>query len=183
MKKRSENQLRQAWFRRPRKEDVNQMLEELEQRNRELGSELENATERGDALFERVTAAEDTLETFHATLEQMGTLLSLAQERARQIEAEAEAHAARLRSPAEERERQAALEVEALMELKREALASIANLRSSLGDVAEPSAPRPEPQAEPAVAVVHPLPVESQPAPVEALTVADLLALEANARS
>jgi len=171
-KNESDNGFRRTWFRGVRNEDVERALEELEQRNRELGSELAVAEETVHTLVERVTAAEGTLETFHATLEQMGALLSLAEERARQIEEAAEAEAARIRSESDERVREADAEVAVLLDRKQQALDALDALRSSL-----PGASRePAPVAAPTTAVVHTLPA------AERVTVADLLAMEASAR-
>jgi chromosome segregation ATPase len=168
----SNSGLRRTWFRGVRKEDVDRAFEELVERNRELESELVDAQESRRMLIERVTAAEDTLVTFHATLEHIGTLLSLAEQRARQIEQDAGAEAARIRNEAEERVREADAEVAELRERKQKALEALVALRSSLPDESrEPALAVPRTTAE-----VHAL-----PAP-ERVTVADLLAIEANAR-
>jgi cell division septum initiation protein DivIVA len=139
----------------------------LEQRNHELETELAGAEEQARELHDRATAAERTLITFHATLEQMGTLLSLAEERARQMTDEAEAEATRIRSEADERVREAGAEVAELLERKQVVLDALVALRASLPMGAREDAP--------AVAAVEP------PQAPERVTVADLIALEASA--
>jgi chromosome segregation ATPase len=139
------------------KNEKPEVLEVLEQRNQALESQLAAAQQEAHGLLDRVTAAEGTLVTFHATLEQMGALLSLAEERAKQIEESANAKAAVVRAEADARVREAEAEVAAVAERKQEALETLAALRASLFEVA----PAPE-LAPPRV------------------TVADLVALEAN---
>jgi phage-related minor tail protein len=156
-----QDEFRRAMFGGIRKEDVERALAVLEQRNQGLETELAAAEQEAHGLLDRVTAAEGTLVTFHATLEQMGTLLSLAEERARQIEESANAEAAVVRAEADARVREAEAEVTALVDRKQEALDTLAALRSSLPEVA----PTPEPMPEVATPRV---------------TVADLIALEAN---
>jgi chromosome segregation ATPase len=156
-----QDEFRRAMFGGIRKEDVERALAVMEERNQGLESELAAAEQEAHGLLDRVTAAEGTLVTFHATLEQMGTLLSLAEERARQIEESANEEAADVRAGADARVRDAEAEVAALVECKQEALDTLAALRSSLPEVA----PTPEPMPELATPRV---------------TVADLIALEAN---
>jgi chromosome segregation ATPase len=165
-KQKTEDVLRRAWFGGVREADVETALGKLEQRNRALESELEAAEQDAQALLDRVTAAEGTLVTFHATLEQMGTLLSLAQERARQIEETAKAEAEAMKSEARARVAEADAEVAALVERKQEAIDALAALRDSL--------PGGERDREPELA---PAPVAVPPR----VTVADLIALEKNA--
>jgi hypothetical protein len=72
-------------------------------RNFELGSELAQARANEQALAERLRTAEDTLETFHATLEQAGVLLAMAEEKGREIRHDAELDAVRIRDEARSR--------------------------------------------------------------------------------
>jgi chromosome segregation ATPase len=141
------------------KKKESEAVEVLERRNAGLESELAAAQQEANELLDRVTAAEGTLVTFHATLEQMGALLSLAEERAKQIEESANAEAAVVRAEADARVREAEAEVAAVVERKQEALATLAALRTSLVEVA----PVPAPELAPA-----------------RVTVADLMALDAN---
>jgi cell division septum initiation protein DivIVA len=164
-------ELRRTWFRGVRERDVDATLGQLERRNYELEAELTAAREQLYDLVARVTTAEETLVSFHASFEHVGTMLSLAEERAREIERDAEAESARIRSGAEERVRAAEAEIESLVERKREALAALGSLRTRLVDVSEAAGltmPAPEPELE-------------EPSS-KRVTVADLLALQAEGR-
>lgn len=149
--KTKEGGLRRTWFRGVRSEDVDRAIAGLELRNRELESELVDAAEAARGLVERLGSAEETLETFHATLEQIGTILTLAEQRSREIEEAAQAEAARIRSEAGEREREAEAKVEALMAHKRQVLTELAALGAGIAAVSEDGAGQP--------ASIHTLPV------------------------
>lgn len=157
-------ELRRSWFRGVREEDVDEALDELEQRNRELAAELAASNDQVRELADRVISAEGTLQDFHAGFEHVGTLLTLAEERARETEREAELHSIRVAGEAEERVRAAEAEVAALVAKKRAALDALDTLGSRLTTLtAAPAAEAaPEPMPEP-----------------KRITVADLLALEA----
>lgn len=135
--KKSEGGLRRAWLRGVRTEDVDRAIGELEHHNRELEAQLAGAEANARELVERVTAAEETLETFHATLEHIGTLLSLAEGRATEIEQAAEADAARIRAEADERVREAETKVEELAAHKRQVLTELAALRAGIAAVSD----------------------------------------------
>jgi cell division septum initiation protein DivIVA len=151
-----------------RKNEPTDVIAQLEQRNHELETELAGADEHTRELQDRATAAEGTLITFHATLEQMGTLLSLAEERARQMIDEAQAEATRIRSEADERVREAGAEVAELLERKQTVLDALVALRASLPTGAREEAP----VTAPLFSAVEP------PHAAERVSVADLIALE-----
>lgn len=171
-KQKPENSLRRTWVGGVRKEDVDRIVAELE-------AELAQAAATNDALTERVSAAEGTLEAFDASLRHIGAILSLAEEHAGRIEEDARGEARRIRDDADAYAQGVGTEVEALVGRKQEALASIEKLLEGLSEVT--SVPEPEapavPELEP-VAELRPVatPTES-PAPV---TVADLMAMEPN---
>lgn len=133
--KKSQGGLRHTWFRGVRSEDVQRALGQLAKRNCELEAELADATHTAQGLIERLSSAEETLETFHATLEQIGTILALAEERSREIEATAQAEAARIRAEAEQREREAEAKIETLVAHKRQVLAELAALGAGIAAV------------------------------------------------
>lgn len=113
-------ELRRSWIRGVRSEDVDYALNALTWRNEELAAELERSQELVRELSERVLAAEDTLQTFHASFEHVGTMLSLAEQRAEETVATAKAEAARIGAAAEERVRAAEAEVARLTEQQPE---------------------------------------------------------------
>jgi chromosome segregation ATPase len=152
--KTTEGGLRRTWFRGVRSEDVDRAIGLLAERNRELEAELVDAAETARGLVERLSSAEETLETFHATLEHIGTILSLAEERSREIELAAQAEAARIRAAAEEREREAEAKIESLVSHKRQVLTELAALGAGIAAVSEHS--------EAPAANVHTLPVREQ---------------------
>jgi hypothetical protein len=137
-------ELRRSWFRGVRREDVDDALNALTWHNEKLAGELAASSELVRDLAERVLAAEGKLQSFHASFEHAGTVLSLAEQRARDTVTEAHRYSTRVDSDAEHRVRAAKAEIVALTQPK-------------------PQAPEPEP---------------SPPR----LTVADLLALEAEGR-
>jgi chromosome segregation ATPase len=114
-------QLRRALVRGVRREDVDRALEVLEQRNEELARELEQARGRQDSLVGELEASQDALGGYQSALKHAGSLLALAQERARQIEEEAQARAHAV-----------AREIESLQATKDEAVASLERLRLRL---------------------------------------------------
>lgn len=136
-------QLRPAKFGGVRREDVSQALADLARRNLELSAALATAQANEASLLERVKAAEDTLETFHATLEQASHLLAMAEERGRDIRLEAERDAGRIRAEATEKMALAEREIAGLESKKRQAVAALLSLRTSLTEVlpATPAAP------------------------------------------
>lgn len=193
-----------------RREDVSLALADLARRNLELSAALATAQANEQQLVERLRSAEDTLETFHATLEQASALLGMAEERARDIRLAAERDAGRIREEASDRVRLAEREVEELESKKRQAVASLLSLRSSLTEVlpAAPAAapappapaPAPEPLPAPVVMPVAPVAIVPDPEPlpepvaqpfapppvaeqVRSLEALYLESLEANARS
>jgi chromosome segregation ATPase len=135
--KKSEGALRRTWFRGVRSEDVDRAIGLLDERNRELEAELADAAHTAQSLAERLSSAEETLETFHATLQNIGTILSLAEERAREIETAAHAEAERIRAEAEAREREAEERVETLVVQKRLVLSELAALGAGIAAVSE----------------------------------------------
>lgn len=168
----AQHALRAAKFGGVRREDVSHALADLARRNLELSAALAASQANEQQLLERLRSAEDTLETFHATLEQASALLGMAEERARDIRLEAERDAGRIREEASDRVRLAEREVEELESKKRQAVASLLSLRSSLTEVlpappvAAPAPPAAVPPAAVPPAAVPPAAVP--PAPVAA---------------
>jgi chromosome segregation ATPase len=158
-------QLRRSWIGGVRPEDVDSALDELARHNEELAAELAASQATIRELAERVTSAEGKLQAFHASIEHAGNLLSVAEERARETVAEAELYSTRVGSAAEERVRTEEAEIAALTARKRETVNALTGLRSRL------TAPADEPVA-----------AREEEPPPRRLTVADLLAMEAEGR-
>jgi chromosome segregation ATPase len=123
--------------------DVESAVARLEQRTHELEAELAIACETARGVSGRLTAAEDTLAAFHDTIEHMSTLLSLADERAQQMQEAAEADAERIRSAAQAHVREADGQVEVLTARRRQIIDELAALRTSVTELAEQLSPVP----------------------------------------
>lgn len=129
--------LRRAWLGGVRVADVEDAIAELEARNAGLQAKVAASAELARNMADRLTAAEQTLETFHAAIAHIGVLLSLAEERAQHLQAAAESEAAQIRLAAEQRVREADEQVAQLAARKQRILDDLATLRAGLATLAE----------------------------------------------
>lgn len=134
---------RRAWFGGLRADDVEGALDQLEERNAAVEAKLAASEETARALGERLASADGTLKAFEATIAHLSNLLSLAEERAAQVEQEAHGEAARMRAEAEQEARELESQAAALVARRQQILDDLTALRATLTAVVEQIRPAP----------------------------------------